>query len=73
MAQPKNTIDDPVQMEQAILNDLDIKPLLIDTGFFLSVQPRTVLVACQNGQVVQLNKGDTIKPNNPFANKILTK
>lgn len=71
MAQPKGVIENPIQMEQTLLNDTIIKPYLIDTGFFLSVQPNIVLVACQNGQIVQLNRGDIIQPNHPFANKIL--
>lgn len=70
MAQPKSAIENPIQMEQTLLNDPDIKSYLIDTGFFLSVQPETVFVACQNGQIIQLNRGDTIRLDHPFANKI---
>lgn len=71
MAQPKSVIKDPTEMEQTLFNDKDIKPYLIDTGFFLSVQPKTVLVACQNGHIIQLNRRDTIQASHPFANKIL--
>jgi len=71
MAKPNGIINDPKAMEQALLNDPEIKPYLIDTGFFLSVQPSTVLVACKNGEVLQLNIGDVVGPDHPFAQKIL--
>ena len=59
MAQPKGVIKDPTEMEQTLFNDKDIKPYLIDTGFFYRFNRKQYLWPAKTGRLSSL-RGETI-------------